>query len=206
MTALSRLLRRVRFGQDGFTLLEVLIATFILVLGALGIFITFVSAIHNVQRGRETQIALSVAQREMEKIRSLPTNGCRWRRRRKARPKRPARPIACSGSEFALNKAGTERPPGDCDAGVCSTEKPCVNSEPASSCVGGSSPGIFTNGTASGAVYCYVTTLKDEACEKATGKTCTYRRVVVAVWLAKPANQGKRSVYFELQSNFFSPS
>ncbi len=58
--------------QDGFTVIEVLVASFILVLGALAVFMTFSAAVRNVQRGKETQVGLSVAQREMEKIRSLP--------------------------------------------------------------------------------------------------------------------------------------
>ena len=192
-------------GEEGFTLIEVMVAAFILVLGSLAIFMAFAMAVKNVQRGRETQIALSVAQREMEKIRSLPYE----RVLMTASPKSSAETMSpanrLSGNEFALNKAGTEKAPlAVATAGICSTAKPCVNSEPASSCVGGTSPGSFSNGSATGSVYCYVTTLKDEACEKATGKTCTYRRVVVAVWLAKTGNRADRSPYYELQSNFFS--
>ena len=58
--------------DDGFTIIEVLIAAFILVMGALAVFMTFAAAIHNVQRGRETQQGISVAQREVEHLRVLP--------------------------------------------------------------------------------------------------------------------------------------
>ncbi len=195
-----------RGGEEGFTLIEVLIASFILVLGSFAIFMAFAMAVKNVQRGRDTQIALSVAQREMEKIRSLPYERVLMAATPASSTETANPANRVSGSEFALNKAKTEKAPlAIASAGVCSASKPCVNSSPASSCVGGTSPGTFSNGSASGSVYCYVTTLKDEACEKTTGKTCSYRRVVVAVWLTKASNQAQRPAYYELQSNFFSP-
>jgi len=164
---------RVR-DEDGFTLIEVLIATFILVLASIAVFLTFSAAIHNVAPKASAETA------------------------------NPAKRVV--GSEFNLKKSGTELAPlAIAGTGVCSSSKPCVNNEPASSCVGGTSPGTFTNGTATGSVYCYVTTLKDKPCEEATGKACTYRRVVVAVWLAKAGNLASRPAYYELQSNVNPP-
>ncbi len=58
-------------GEDGFTIIEVLVAAFILVLGALAVFMAFAAGVHNIQRSRETQIGISVAQREVEKINAL---------------------------------------------------------------------------------------------------------------------------------------
>ncbi len=58
--------------EDGFTIIEVLVAALILVLGSLAVFTIFASAIHNVQRGREGQIGISVAQREMERVGVIP--------------------------------------------------------------------------------------------------------------------------------------
>jgi type II secretory pathway pseudopilin PulG len=56
--------------EDGFTIVEVLVAAFILVLGSLAVFMTFVAGIHNVQRSREEQYGVNVAQREMEWVRA----------------------------------------------------------------------------------------------------------------------------------------
>jgi Tfp pilus assembly protein PilV len=202
-----RLAERLRGpgGEEGFTLLEILIAAFILVLGSLAIFMAFAMAVKNVQRGRDTQIAISIAQREMEKIRSLPYERVLMAATPSSTTETTSPANRVSGSEFALKKDGSEKAPlALAAAGVCTVAKPCVNSSPASSCVGGTSPGTFSNGSATGSVYCYVTTLKDEACESAIGKSCTYRRVVVAVWLAKASNQASRRPYYELQSNFFN--
>jgi Tfp pilus assembly protein PilV len=194
-------------GEDGFTLVEVLIAAFILALGSFAIFMAFAMAVKNVQRGRDSQIALSVAQREMEKIRSLPYERVLMTAAPTSSTETASPANRISGNEYALNRVGTEKQPfAVAAAGVCTSAKPCVNNQPASSCVGGASPGTFTNGTATGSVYCYVTTVKDAPCELATGKTCTYRRVVVAVWLTKSSNQAVRAPYYELQANFFETS
>jgi Tfp pilus assembly protein PilV len=62
---------RNRLGrEDGFTIVEALVAAFILTLGSLAVFMTFVAAIHNVERSKESQFGISVAQREMEWVRA----------------------------------------------------------------------------------------------------------------------------------------
>jgi type II secretory pathway component PulJ len=66
--------------EDGFTIVEALVAAFILTLGSLAVFMTFVAAIHNVQRSKESQFGIAVAQREMEWVRAhsfetVATNG-----------------------------------------------------------------------------------------------------------------------------------
>jgi hypothetical protein len=58
-------------GEDGFTIIEVLVAAFVLVLAALAVFMGFAGAIHGIQRSREMQQGVSVAQREMEHLRVI---------------------------------------------------------------------------------------------------------------------------------------
>jgi Prokaryotic N-terminal methylation motif len=66
---IARLLDRVR-RDDGFTIIEALVAAFILTLGSLAVFMTFLAAIHGVQLSKEAQFGISVAQREMEWVRA----------------------------------------------------------------------------------------------------------------------------------------
>jgi prepilin-type N-terminal cleavage/methylation domain-containing protein len=63
-------IRRRASREEGFTIVECLVAAIILAVGSLAVFTTFVSAIHNVQRSRENQFGVSVAQREMEWVRA----------------------------------------------------------------------------------------------------------------------------------------
>jgi prepilin-type N-terminal cleavage/methylation domain-containing protein len=191
-------------SEDGFTLIEVLIAAFILVAGSMAIFMTFAAALHNVQRGRDAQVAQGVAQREVEKIHALPYSRVVMTSLPTASTETTSPAKRISGSEFTLSRTGTEKAPlAIAGTGVCTSSAPCVNSSGASSCVGGTSPGTFVDGTAKGSVYCYVTSAKDESCESATGTTCPYKRIVVAVWLEKDGNQGARPSYYELQSTVY---
>lgn len=56
--------------EEGFTIVEALVAALVLTIGAMAVALTFVSAIHNVQRSRESQFGISIAQREMEWVRA----------------------------------------------------------------------------------------------------------------------------------------
>jgi Tfp pilus assembly protein PilV len=198
MTALRRRLQR---NEEGFTLIEVLIAAFVLVAGSMAVFMTFIAGVHNVQRARDAQVAQGVAQREVEKIHALPYARVVNATTPATSSETTSPANRVSGTEFNLSRTGTEKAPlAIAGSGVCSSSAPCVNSGGSSSCVGGTSPGTFTNGTATGSVYCYVTTMKDEACEATTGASCAYKRIVVAVWLEKDGNQGKRPTYYEIQS------
>jgi type II secretory pathway pseudopilin PulG len=68
---IERVRKRIA-AEEGFTILECLVAAIILTLGSLAVFMTFIAAIHNVKRSTETQFGISVAQREMEWVRAHP--------------------------------------------------------------------------------------------------------------------------------------
>jgi type II secretory pathway pseudopilin PulG len=59
-------------GEAGMTLIEVMIAAMVLVLGAAATFGVLSAATKNAQRAKSSQIALDLAQEEMERMRSLP--------------------------------------------------------------------------------------------------------------------------------------
>ena len=59
-----------RLREDGFTIIEVLVASLIMVLGVLP---PAEAATRNTTRAKDTQVVLNIAQQEMEKLRALPT-------------------------------------------------------------------------------------------------------------------------------------
>jgi type II secretory pathway pseudopilin PulG len=63
-------LRQPMAREDGFTIIEALVAAIILTLGSLVVAVTFVTAIHSAQRSSESQYGISIAQREMEWVRA----------------------------------------------------------------------------------------------------------------------------------------
>jgi prepilin-type N-terminal cleavage/methylation domain-containing protein len=98
-------------GEDGFTIIEVLVAAIILVLAAMAVFIGFAGAIHGIQRGREMQQGVSVAQREMERIRIEPFDqvGLTTTTVTPAaatETKDPASRVSPGGTEFNLDRTG----------------------------------------------------------------------------------------------------
>jgi type II secretory pathway pseudopilin PulG len=177
--------------EDGFTIIEVLVAAFILVLGALAVFMTFGAAIHNVQRGKETQQGISVAQREMERIRVEPFEDIGVENGRvdppsSASPTLPTSRVGPGGTTFTLKRTGQEESPptfveGDLSAGPI--------------------PRTSEDGTRVD-VYRFV------VCEEAVTTTpCLSKRVVVDVVPIAADNQGNyQHSYYELQSTVVDPT
>ena len=184
---------------DGFSIIEVLVAAVILVLGALATFMAFGVAIHNVQRGKETQVGISIAQKELEKIRSFsydqialsstPVNS--------TETTKPNNRV--SGLTFNLNRSGASN-----YATMVVASGGAVDPGPTS----------FTTGDVSGTVYRYVVWQKDAVyCATSSNSTksaCTtgqgFKRVVIAVVLNKPGNGTYQRPYYELQSDFVDPT
>jgi hypothetical protein len=153
---------------------------------------TFASAVKNVQRGEETQIALSIAQRELEKVRSytyeavaFPTGSL---------PSASAESgnflQRVSSANFNVRRTGTAelKPMATSASGKLSA-----------------APTTFNSGGSTGQTYVVAVTMNDKPCEEATKKPCTYKRVIVAVQLDKRPNQSYKHSYYELQSDFVNP-
>jgi type II secretory pathway pseudopilin PulG len=188
--------------EDGFTIIEVLVAALILVLGAIATFGILASATIDNQRAKASQIALNKAQQEIEVLSSL------------------------SDEELALTKT----PPPSTDEGnpdyrvsngKFSIERGPPPTEPKELVVEGGllyptgtiknaavSPGptSFTSGDVSGEVYRYVVWRNDPQCSP---ETCPgekdYKQVIVAVKLDPKGNGGSPGGYVEVQSKFVDP-
>ncbi len=193
------LFARLRKEEEGFTIVEILIASIILVLGALAVFQTLSASIHNVQRSKETQVGLSVAQREMEKIRALPYEKIALKTTPVNATEASSPNNRVSGTAFNLKRTGT--------------------SEYATMVVSGSgevepTSSAFSVGGTSVTVYRYVVWRKDAAycatgtnSEKESCKTGqNYKRVIIDVVPSKPANVTNTRSYYELQSDFVNPN
>ncbi len=174
--------------EGGFTIIEVLVAAFVLVLAAMAVFIGFAGAIHGIQRGREMQQGVSVAQREMERIRIEPFERVGLTTTTvtpapAADVKSPASRVSPGGGEFNLSRTGAP----DYKrfvSGNLAVEKPGVDS------VGGSKMNVFR----------YV------VCEQEDEAGCIAKRIVVDVVPVPADNQsGYQHSYYELQSTIVEP-
>lgn len=201
---MSRRLRDRLRREDGFTIVEALVAAFILTLGSLAVFMTFVAAIHNVQRSKESQFGISVAQREMEWVRSHPfasvaTTGAAPT----AEPSNPGSPlnrVLAGGSRFLIKRS---------EAGSLS---PSLNNQKLFvDQVSGGFPvskevrfveGTKTNTQVQATVYRFV------LCEEEKSPSqCQAKRVVIDVVPKLQTNQQSyQRNYFELQSTILNPA
>ena len=70
--AMKAIRERLGGGESGLTIVEVLVAAVVLTLGAAATFGVLGAATKNAQRAKATQVALDLAQEEMERLHSLP--------------------------------------------------------------------------------------------------------------------------------------
>lgn len=187
--------------EDGFTIIEVLVAALVLVMGAFATFGVLSAATKNTQRAKATQVALDRAQQELEVLRSLSNKELAMTASPPQSSNSKIPDYRVSGSTFAL----TREPPGNYANLV-------VNG---GSLYGGGfieggvvSPGptSFTSGDVSGKVYRYVVWRNDASCP---ASTCPgeqdFKQVIVAVKLDTLPNESAERGYVEVQSDFIDP-
>ncbi len=194
-------MRRPFHREDGFTIIEVMVAALVLVVGAFATFSVLRVAVVNTQRAKASQVALDRAQQELETLRSLANSELALTATPPHSSSEFSPNLRVSGGEFALTRSP-----------VGNYRKMAVNG---GELYGGSfistgkvSPGPtpFTSGDVSGDIYRYVVWRNDTSCPEATCPgTQDYKQIVVAVKLDTPSNQAGERGYVEVQSNFIDP-
>lgn len=195
--------------EAGFTIVEVLVAAVILVIGALTTFGLLSAAARNTERAKETQVALDLAQQEVEAMHSLTNEELAMT----ATPPQssdalnPNFRVNASAGTFALSRepVGSYRAlvhNGGTIEGVGTSEEGKLIKN------GVVTPGPtkFKNGDVTGEVYRYVVWRNDEVCGSACPTQQDYKQIIVAVKLDKTANQAGERGYVEVQSNFVDPT
>jgi type II secretory pathway pseudopilin PulG len=194
-------MRRATAREDGVTIIEVLVAALVLVMGAFATFGVLRAATVNTQRAKASQVALDRAQQEMEKLRSL-TN------------KELALTAAPGSSTDALNPnhrvsnaefALLREPPSEYKR-IVENGGELFGGGVVVGGVVNPGPTPFTSGDVSGTIYRYVVWRDDSSCPstKCPGKQ-DYKQIVVAVKLDTPGNQSGERGYVEVQSDFIDP-
>jgi Tfp pilus assembly protein PilV len=179
--AIVRRLRRVAKGEEGFTIIEVLVAAFIVVVGSLAVFLSLATSIRGVQRSKEVQQGVSVAQREMERVRAEPfaNIGLPAKLTKSSETISPLNRVSSSGTEFNVTRSGTAK-----------NLPLIINGTVANKLEGVRSP----DGTEA-TVYRFV------VCEETGVSECSSKRIVVDVQTTPRKDQGNyKHGYYELQS------
>jgi type II secretory pathway pseudopilin PulG len=197
--------RRTGGGEAGLTLIEVLVASVVLVLGAAATFGVLGAATKNAQRAKATQVALDLAQEELERMRSIPYDceqvpageTCLAVSNAPSATSNPKDPNSrISGELFALrrNPVGAYFPLDvEAEKGISSESD------------------FFTGETEKGGIrgtlYRYVVWRDDPNCsEEACEGSEDYKQVVVAVKPHRAVSQGGEAGYVEVQSAVTAPA
>lgn len=179
--------------ERGLTLVEVMVAAMVLVLGAASTFGILAAATKNTQRAKASQVILDLAQEEMEKMRSLSYEDLAV----SSVPGAVSNPLDPNsrmlGSTFALQKS------------------PAAEYEPLVVDPEGISPkssfdvGTPEGGGVSGTVYRYVVWRNDDECPESECPGDDLKQLVVAVKPDTPGNLSGERGYVEVQSRFIDP-
>jgi len=191
-----------RARQAGFTIIEVVVAVLVVVIGSLATFGLLSAATKNTARAKATQVALDRAQQEIERLRSLRNKELALT----ATPPPSSDPLnpdyRVSGGSFNLNREGTAD-----YAPLVAEGRELYGGGVVEGAAVSPGPTPFTSGDVTGEVYRYIVWRNDERCseEKCPG-TQDFKQIVVAVKLDKPANQAAERGYVEVQSDFINPT
>lgn len=188
-------------AEAGFTIVEVLVAVFILAMAALATFGLLGAATKNTQRAKATQVALDRAQQEVEALRGLSNKELAMI----ATPEPSTNALnpnyRVSGGGFALirqppssyaimvHNGGSLYGGGSIEGGVVSP-----------------GPTPFSSGDVSGKVYRYVVWRNDATCGTACPGEQDFKQVIVAVKVDTRANEASERGYVEVQSDFVDPT
>lgn len=193
-------------NQEGFTIIEVLVAIFIVSIAAMVTFSLMTTATRNAQRAKANQVAVEFAEQELERLRSEPDEKLAMTGvpGTSTNPNNPNYRI--HNDDFALSReplgeygemvrnGGKIEGVGTSEEGGYITEGDVVPAE------------NFESGDVKGKVYRYVVWRNDEACGTSCPTQQDYKQIVVAVRVDSAPNNPSQHGYFEVQSKFIDPT
>jgi Tfp pilus assembly protein PilE len=191
-------------GEEGFTIVEVVVAVFVLAMGALATFGVLSAATKNTERAKATQVALDLAQQEMERLRSLPNEELAMEKLppHSNDPLDPNYRVNASLGTFAVSR----EPLGSPQKMVRNGGE--VEGEPERVIEHGviRPSERFENGDVKGTIHRYVVWRNDDSCGTACPTRQDFKQIVVAVKLDTPGSQTGERGYVEVQSDFVDPT
>ena len=186
--------------EDGFVLIEAVIAAFILILAAVAIFDAYDASSRATFRAQATQVELSQAQKEMESIRTLPYTQIALTSE-PARSTVPTSPLnRVLNGQFNLNRTGSSN-----YAAMVWNGSPKDDGTTVDNGTIDPGPETFQSGDLSGTIWRFVVWQSDTGCPLPTCSGQDLKRVIIVVQPDATAAGGTRP-YIELHSDFIDPT
>ena len=186
-------------SEDGFTIVETVVAAILLAIGAIAVLGAFDGATRATFRAEQSQVASDIAQREVEALRAKPYTQVALTSAPATSGDSDSPSWRVVGSNFALNDDRTNQSPLVVQGGSLTGGGTITGASVTPSTA-------FDSGDISGTIRRYVVWRNDPNCADVL---CTgsqdYKRVVVAVELDS-VGSGSGSPYVEVQSDVIDPS
>jgi prepilin-type N-terminal cleavage/methylation domain-containing protein len=192
---------RRKTREAGFTIIEVLVALVIVVIGALTTFGLLSAATRNTERAKATQVALDRAQQEVEALRSLTNKQLALTATPEHMNNQLNPNYRVLGGAFALLRQASSP-----TATMVVNNGELFGGGVVEGGVVNPGPTAFSSGDVSGEVYRYVVWRNDAACGTACPGFQDFKQVIVAIKLNTPGNQSGERGYVEVQSDFVDPT
>ena len=196
--------RRLAGGQEGMTMIEVMVAALILVIGSLAVLSLVGASAHNSYRAEQSQVVSNRLQQEMEKIQQLSYDqvALTGLPPDSSDPHVPSWRV--SGTSFSVTQDGTQ---------LRSLVYNGSSLYPSGTVSGGAvdpTPTHFTSGDVSGTIYRFVVWENDPSCVIGGIDYCPgsqdLKRVIVAILLDGGPVGGTIRHYQEIQSQITNPA
>ena len=192
--------RRSIRSESGFTIVEVMVAALILVIGAAALMTALAGARKATYRGEQSQVANDIAQREMEALRATPYTKLAMTSAPGHSTDQSDPRYRVSSGNFALGRDGSNPAPMVVNGGTL------VKGGTVSGGTVNPGPQPFTSGDVSGTIQRFVVWQNDPRCQDLLCPgSQDFKRAVVIVTLDATASGGVRQ-YVELQSDAINPT
>jgi type II secretory pathway pseudopilin PulG len=191
--------RAARQSEAGFTIVEVMVAAMLLLIGSLGMMSLVDASSRNTYRAEQSQVVVNQLQTEMEKIRRIPFEEVALTSApaHSTDPEDPAWRV--SGNHFATSPMGTGLRPMVVNGGTLAAGGTISDG------VLSPAPTPFESGDVSGTIRRYVVWMNDPKCpDTLCPGDQDLKRVIVAATIDDTASGGERP-YQELQSDIVDP-
>lgn len=190
-----RLKKRLGGGEAGLTIIEVLVAAVVLVLGSAAAFGVLGAATRNAQRAKATQVALDLAQEELERLRAIPYANLSLNTTPTPSEEQSSPNYRVNGATFAVKRS----PRSEYEPLVIDAENGVAPESEVS--IGDAAHDAIT-----GTLYRFVVWRNDPSCsEEDCPGPDDYKQIVVAVRPDSPIKGSANRGYVEVQSEVTEP-
>jgi type II secretory pathway pseudopilin PulG len=185
--------------EDGFGIVEALVAAIILVLAVLATFTAYDASTRSTFRAQQSQVRLGQAQQEMEKIRALPYDEIAMTGNPgdSSDPSDPRNRV--QNRYFNLDRSGSN------PAEMVVNDGPLIGGGKISGGVIDPGPEHFQSGDVGGDIYRFVVWQRNIGCDTQTCTSQDFKRVIIVVKPDTTAAGGSRD-YIEIHSDFIDPN